>query len=255
MLLHGFGGSHTHWDKLVPELAKFFRVIMPNLGPLTLGSMKLTFSEQVEMMGDFKCVIHQEYGKFCVVGISYGAALGWALAAHDHESHIEKVLLINPMPPNPTSNMASWSLRRLLFVGRWAAALAIYAFTPLAHWDFHNVASDIRVDWQTRAPKFTKLFTRRQKMLFHLIIRFAWILNNENWKPWWSELKKIKHPLCLIHGEKDRIFNAKTIKKFRSNLTDSELRVVESGTHLAVHSSPREILAHIHDFFVTKKAS
>ncbi len=255
VLMHGFGGSHTHWDKLIPELAKSFRVIMPNLGPLTLGSMKLTFTEQVEMLGDFKRAIFHEFGRFSIVGISYGAALGWAITAQDEENHIEKILLINPMPPNPTRNMASWSLRRLLFMGRWAAMLALYLLTPLAVWDFHQVGSDIRVDWPTRAPRFTKIFSRRQKMLFHLITRFSWILKNENWKPWWVQLKKIKIPVCLVHGAKDRIFNDITVKKIRSNLMDSELRIIENGTHLAVHSSPQETITHIREFLVAKKAS
>lgn len=255
VLLHGFGGSHTHWDKIVPELSKSFKLILPNLGPLTLGSMKLTFSEQVEMMGDFKRAIHHEFGNFSLVGISYGAAIAWAISSHDDERQIEKLLLINPLPPNPGSNMQSWSLKRLLFMGRWAPLLALYLLTPLAHWDFHQVAADIRVDWPTRAPKFSKIFTRRQKMLFHLIHRFSWILKNEYWKPWWKELKKIKVPVCIVHGSHDRIFSDFTMRKLRSNFMDSELRTVERGTHLAIQSSAREIIAMIREFFTPKKAS
>jgi pimeloyl-ACP methyl ester carboxylesterase len=255
VLLHGFGGSHTHWDKITPELSKNFKVISPNLGPLTLGSMKLTFSEQVEMMGDFKRAIFHEFGKFSVCGISYGAATAWAMAAHDDEAHIEKILLINPMPPNPVRNMASWSLKRLLFMGRWTPLLALYLLTPLAHWDFHQVAGDIRVDWPTRAPRFAKIFSRRQKMLFHLIHRFAWIVYAENWKPWWNELKKIKIPISIVHGSHDRIFSDATMKKFRSNLMDSEMHTIERGTHLAIQSSSREIIALIKEFLKIPKAS
>lgn len=255
VLLHGFGGSHTHWDKIVPELSKNFKVILPNLGPLTLGSMKLTFSEQVEMMGDFKRAVFHEFGKFLLVGISYGAAIAWAMSSHDDENHIEKLLLINPMPPNPSSNMQSWSLKRLLFMGKWTPLLALYLLTPLAHWDFHQVAADIRVDWPTRAPRFTKIFTRRQKMLFHLIHRFSWILKNENWKPWWKELKKIKIPVCIVHGSHDRIFSDLTMRKLRSNFMDSELRTIDRGTHLAIQSSAREIIAMIREFSSVQRAS
>lgn len=255
VLFHGFGGSHTHWNKLLPELAKNYRVILPNLGPLTLGSMKLTFGEQVEMLGDFKRAIKKEFGSFSIVGISYGGALGWALASCDDEMTIDRLILINPMPPYPISNMKSRSLKRLFFFGRWAPLLAIYLLTPIAHWDFHSVGSDIRVDWANKGTSFTKIYSRKQKMLFHMIERFSWILHNEDWAVWQNQIGKIEKPVRVIHGTLDRIFSLKTMDVILRKLKFGDLKLANQGTHLAIHSAPKDVLNFIKEFLGALRAS
>lgn len=253
VLFHGFGGTHSHWDKLVPDLSKNFRVILPNLGPLTLGGFQLTFSEQVDLLHEFKRAIYHEFGKFHLCGISYGGALAWALAATDDDKWIEKLILINPMPPRPVKNIDSSSLKRLLWVARWSPTLWLYLCTPMAHRDLKKVAVEIRVDWVKRLPRFSEIFSRRQKMLFHLVARFSWILFNEDWNHWHKLFTNIRNETQIIHGENDHLFSWKTMKNFSKRFLNVHLTQLKGASHMAIHSSPIEIIECISRFVSEKK--
>ena len=247
VLLHGFGGSHHHWSEVVPLLAQHYTVIMPNLGALTLGSIQLTFGEQVEMLQDFKREIFSKYGAFNLAGISYGGALAWGMAFEDDGS-IQNLILINPMPPNPMKHIQSSALKRLLWLGRVRSLLSLYMLLPFAYWDFHNVALDIRVEWVHRKPTLTQLFSRRQKMLFYLIQRFSWVVFSESWTPWLNKFKHVKIPALIIHGGKDRIFREKQALWIKENLKYSRLIELPEANHMAIVSHPKEVFGAIHAY-------
>jgi len=247
VLFHGFGGNHHHWNEVLPLFTKNYTVIMPNLGPLTLGSIQLTFHEQVELLQDFKRAIFAQFGSFNLAGISYGGALAWGLAFED-DGCIQNLILINPMPPNPIKQIRSWPLKRLLWLGRVKFLLSLYMLLPFAYWDFHNVAADIRVDWVQRKPTLAQLFSRRQKMLFYLIQRFSWVVFSENWTPWSDKLKHIKIPSLIVHGGQDRVFREDQAQWMKSNLKNSQLIEISEATHMAIHSSPEKVFEVIHKY-------
>ncbi|PWU12886.1 MAG: hypothetical protein C5B49_15545, partial [Bdellovibrio sp.] len=76
ILLHGYAGTVAQWEPLKVLLAKYYRVVLPNLGHLTLGREKRRFGQQVDEIRQF-ILESSPNQKVHLVGISYGGALTW----------------------------------------------------------------------------------------------------------------------------------------------------------------------------------
>jgi len=91
LLLHGFAGSQSSWEELVPELAKFSKVAVVDLpghagAPLPENSGEEGFFEVVDALAD------SIESPADVVGYSQGARLALALALR-HPGRIRRLVL------------------------------------------------------------------------------------------------------------------------------------------------------------------
>lgn len=91
-------------DAVAETLSKQFQVITPNLTHLYMGIKQFHFSQQLDELAKF---IRETFPnqKVCLAGISYGGALSWGLALK-YPQLIDKVVFVNPMPPNPAKYFA-----------------------------------------------------------------------------------------------------------------------------------------------------
>lgn len=86
VLLHGFCGSHEYWEEVIPELAKEYRVIAPDLR----GHGKSSISDSACAVEDFSEDIKELLGqlgldKVTMLGHSLGGYITLAFA--DHQSN------------------------------------------------------------------------------------------------------------------------------------------------------------------------
>ncbi len=115
LLLHGFPDFWRVWRFQIPELAKHFRVVAPDLR----GYNKTDKPSGVEnyrlnlLAGDILGLIDAlGETRAMIVGHDWGGVVAWSFAASNPE-HTEKLVILNAPHPNAYINKAKFSFRQL----------------------------------------------------------------------------------------------------------------------------------------------
>lgn len=89
VLLHGWPQSWYEWRHVMPELARHFRVIAPDLRGLGDSTRPAGGYDKKTMAGDIWRLLSEHLGieRFCLVGHDWGGPVAYALAA----AHVEAV--------------------------------------------------------------------------------------------------------------------------------------------------------------------
>lgn len=253
VLLHGFAGSVSQWDPLRPLLAKYYRVIVPNLTHLTLGREEMSFSKQIDELHTFlqtqvsKDPIH-------VVGISYGAALTWGLATRYPES-IARVVLINPMPPNPVKQFIWASLRIFLRLPANRFVMGLMLRTRWGRELLRSAAEIFRnVDHAPSLDRIEKLEGRKLLLVAHTILRFSWIVRKENWQAWMKRLSAWKHETLLVYEEEDPLIRYDSYEAFAKLIRCENSFVTQGAGHISTLNSPHMISWEVMKFLLDHHA-
>ncbi|MGG1573387.1 alpha/beta fold hydrolase [Fictibacillus sp. NRS-1165] len=86
VLLHGFCGSHEYWEEVIPELAKDYRVIAPDLRGHGKSSVRESACAVEDLSEDIKDLLqHLGLEKVTMFGHSLGGYITLAFA--DHQSN------------------------------------------------------------------------------------------------------------------------------------------------------------------------
>ncbi|WP_372719445.1 alpha/beta fold hydrolase [Immundisolibacter sp.] len=85
LLLHGWPQSSHEWRLLIPELAKRYRVIAPDLRGLGDSGRPVGGYDKMTIAGDLRVLLRDKLGitQTAVVGHDWGGAVAYALAAQD----------------------------------------------------------------------------------------------------------------------------------------------------------------------------
>ncbi len=85
LLLHGWPQSSHEWRSLIPELAKRYRVIAPDLRGLGDSGRPVSGYDKMTIAGDLRVLLREKLGitQTAVVGHDWGGAVAYALAAQD----------------------------------------------------------------------------------------------------------------------------------------------------------------------------
>ena len=114
VLLHGFPQTWYEWLPVLPELAKHYRVIMPDLRGLGASSRPAGGYDKDTMANDIWLLVNDELGyeHIRVVGHDWGGPVAYALAAQ-HRNAVTHLALLDVTVPGDGSNVFSTSQ------GRW----------------------------------------------------------------------------------------------------------------------------------------
>jgi pimeloyl-ACP methyl ester carboxylesterase len=114
-MLHGFPDFWYVWRFQIPELAKHFRVVAPDLR----GYNKTEKPEGVEnyrlnlLAGDILGLINAlGEEKAIIIGHDWGGVIAWSLAAFNPD-RVEKLVTLNAPHPNAYTTRTRFSLRQL----------------------------------------------------------------------------------------------------------------------------------------------
>ena len=180
VLLHGYGGSHLDWDVIAVDLAKDFRVYLPNFSTHYLDlKNRLSFMDLVELVGAFVREISAQRGtKVIVAGASFGGALAWALTIRFPDL-VEKLVLVSPMPPNPAPRIRDPRMKFLLKLATIPKGVAIFLATPAGHLLLPYLERIFQLPWarHQKNKRWALLTHRKLRIVSHSVERFAWISN------------------------------------------------------------------------------
>jgi len=122
VLLHGWAETWFTWHRIMPELARHYTVIVPDMPGLGDSSRPATGYDDTTLAGDIhQLLLKLGHRRALVVGHDLGTQVAYALAARHPEAVSKLVLLDAPVPGIPpwedlTRNPRLW------------------------HWTFYNIA-------------------------------------------------------------------------------------------------------------------
>lgn len=249
VLLHGFAGSVSHWEPLRPLLAKYYKVIVPNLTHLTLGREALGFSAQIDALARF--IKEQNFLRpVHVVGLSYGGALSWGLAIRYPEL-ISRVVLINPMPPHPVQTFQWKALRVFLMLPLTKPVLAVGLRTRWGRGFLCRAAEIFRnVDQAPSLERVESLEGRKLMFVAHLMERFSWIIGNERWDIWNNKLEYWTPETLFICDNQDPLIRFSAYEDLSHRMSCENFFVTEGAGHISPLNSPHMITWEVMKFFL-----
>lgn len=152
VLVHGLGGMHANWLAVAPELARFGRVIVPDLpgfGLSPLAGRSASLSGLRRWLGNFVRSVAD--GPVVVAGNSMGGGLAMMLAAYEPDLVGGIVLTGSVFPwapgglPSPVV-AGGFALYRVPGIGAWAVEQRIGRMNPerMVRLSLRFVAADPR---------------------------------------------------------------------------------------------------------------
>jgi pimeloyl-ACP methyl ester carboxylesterase len=246
ILLHGYAGSVLHWKPLVSSLESHFRVVVVNYGHLYLGRQALSFTEQVDILGNW---IAQSFPnqKVHVAGLSFGGALTWGLGL-EFPNLIEKTIFINPMSPAPANHFHMKSMRFFFKIPLSRKSVFLFLSTSMGEKFLKKSAEIFRLQSESVTGRLTGLEGKKKIFIAHLFNNFAWILKQENWRIWDKKLALWNHPSLIIYDPMDPLFKRQSYGEFAQLLQCTEVMQIPDAGHIAIHGEPDKIATSMKEF-------
>jgi len=236
--LHGYAGSVLHWEKIAEDLSRLFKVVTPNLTRVYMGEKRLSFSQQIDVLAQF---IENQYPQQTVflAGISYGGALAWGLASR-YPHLVDKVVLINPMPPAANRYFAMRSLRWLFSRSIPVSAIYLLIASPFGKF-FLQQAGKVFRNFQNEEDRLENLRGRKVQFISHILANFSWLLHNEDWAVWTEKLQTWSHNSMLIYDRKDPVFTSEFYDGFARTLAGTNVVTTQDAGHISILQQPKLI--------------
>lgn len=238
VLLPGLGGSMDDWDPAVTDgLAKKYKVIIfDNKG---VASSKGITPNTVQAMADdaVDFINALNFNKVNIMGFSMGGFIAQRIVL-THPSLINKVILTGTGPqgaiglsnlPNIVAGTAGLSPE---------ASFLKFGFTESAQSTAEGKASYARIQLRT-ADRDLPLNDNASNSQFTAVLSWAQPSADAL-----TEIKKIKNPVLIVHGENDLPVSVQNAKNMAQNLDQAELVIFPDSGHASFYQ--------YHDMFVGK---
>lgn len=257
IFLHGFAGSVLHWDPVINNLKNHFTCVVVNYSHFYMGRSALSFSEQADTLAHW---LREKYPnqKLHFVGLSFGAALTWAIGLKYPEM-MSRAVFINPMPPAPTKHFALKGMRIFFHLPMSRGVIMAFLTTYFGRGFLKKCAQIFRLQSKRETRRLEHLEGKKRLFVGHLFNNFAWILKSENWTQWSQALNKNwNHKSLMIFDDQDPLFAKPCYSDFYE-LIKAENKVVTTGAgHVSIQGLPHLISREIVGFLtkeINTKAS
>ena len=239
ILLHGFGGQIWNWEKQISPLSGRHRLYIPDLlgyGYSDRPAVDYTpelFIESIRRLMD-----HVGLRTVSLIGNSMGGGIAWAFAL-THPQRVEKLVLIDSMPPDVVPAVRNPSFRRLLAIrnvpilpylavglhtrGMLRATLKEMVF------DDHLITDPV-VERQYRIGRIEgtpRVMTSTMRQV-------------EAVKRYGAALSTLDKPTLIIWGDQDEVFPPAVGQELHATIRGSELLVIKESGHMPMWERPDE---------------
>ena len=236
LLLHMVGGSHTVWNALVPELAKEYHVLAPDLrghGRTTAPTGSLYTFDELE--GDLVRLLDaKSVDSAFVVGLSGGALLALRLTL-DHPKRVRGLVMVSgaAYTDNHTRSISQRWAQTLREEGRDAFGLRLLKDLYYPDWieEHLDFADEVRatVDRQDFGPAE------------------HWSAAMEKFDER-NRIGSVRVPTLIVQAMDDQVVDASHGRILRQSIPDSQIRILPQTGHLIPIERPAETLEAISGF-------
>ncbi len=253
VLLHGWPQTWYEWRHIIPELAKNYRVIAPDLRGLGDSSRPADGYDKKTVGNDVWRLVHEKLGidAFHLVGHDWGGPTAYAIAAAHPEAVRKLVILDVAIPGDGSANISQGGRR-------WHHAFQQTADLPEAlvagrediyfGWFYRNYGHHPNVIPDEDIAEYLR--TYRQPGA--LRAGFAYYRNiprdiADNQAI--SQSFKLPMPVLALGGNSSWGRRTEVLESLKSMATDVRGGVIENCGHWMPEEQPEELLLHLRAFF------
>ncbi|WP_040208926.1 alpha/beta fold hydrolase [Neobacillus jeddahensis] len=232
ILLHGFCGSSRYWDKVIPELAKHYRVIAPDL-PGHGGTSDDLAVDSIEEIADLLDALMEELkiDKVTVFGHSLGGYITLAFA-EKYSHRLNGFSLIHSTAHPDTDEAKKGRTANVAKVRKDGIKPLIDGLIPKLFSPKH-----LGTDYVLTAQEIGNETTKKGAMQTLVAMRDRLDRN--------EILKTTTLPVLLIAGDQDQIIPAdKTFSVSKENIQQV---IIKNSGHMSMFENPNELTKVIKD--------
>jgi magnesium chelatase accessory protein len=238
LLLHGTGASSHSWRDLMPELAKRFTLVVPDLPGHGFTAMPtgdgLSLLGMARLLGAL--LVELDMHPKIIVGHSAGVAIALRMTL-DGLAAPEFVISINGalLPFGGVAAQLFPGIARLLVINPFVAGLMAWRGGDLAAVTrlLEGTGSKINPEG---LDLYRTLFGNRGHVDATLRMMANWDLNALQ-----RDLGKVKTPVLLLAAERDKAVTPETTREIRTKLPDARFRLLPGLGHLAHEERPADM--------------
>ena len=233
LLIHGLGASAERWEHVIPQFAKNYRVLVPDLIGFGLSDKPLV-DYTTDYLSDFirKFLKKLNIDSVIIIGSSLGGQIG-AEFTYQNNSMVKKLVLISPSGIMKHSTPA---------LDAYVMA-ALYPSDSSASNAFQIMSGSKNIDKKT-----IKGFVQRMKLPNAKMAFMSTLLGLKDAEIISEKLVSIKSPTLIIWGENDPIIPIKYAQSFVSEIDDCRFVKMENCGHTPYVESPDKFYKIVSDF-------
>ena len=233
LLIHGLGASAERWEHVIPQFAKNYRVLVPDLIGFGLSD-KPVVDYTTDYLSEFIRKFLKKLGidSVSIIGSSLGGQIG-AEFTYQNNSMVEKLVLISPSGIMKHSTPA---------LDAYVMA-ALYPSDSSASNAFQIMSGSKNIDKKT-----IKGFVQRMKLPNAKMAFMSTLLGLKDAEIISEKLVSIKSPTLIIWGENDPIIPIKYAQSFVSEIDDCRFVKMENCGHTPYVESPDKFYKIVSDF-------
>ena len=233
LLIHGLGASAERWEYVIPQFAKNYRVLVPDLIGFGFSDKPLV-DYTTDYLSDFirKFLKKLNIDSVSIIGSSLGGQIG-AEFTYQNNSMVDKLVLISPSGIMKHSTPA---------LDAYVMA-ALYPSDSSASNAFQIMSGSKNID-----KKIVKGFVQRMKLPNAKMAFMSTLLGLKDAEIISEKLVSIKSPTLIIWGENDPIIPIKYAQSFVSEIDDCRFVKMENCGHTPYVESPDKFYKIVSDF-------
>lgn len=227
VLIHGVGGDSTEWSEVAPEMSKEVRCIAVDLrghGKSEKPDMPYTqdmFADDVAALLDILKI-----SKAYICGISMGGFVAQKMAL-THPEKVDGLILIDTTPRMPT--------KTIQVAGAWGKAFAEKGLQAYIDAEIKDIFHPM---FARRHQDAVKIFadsmkTREAKTTAR--VQQGYMKSPPVME---KDIKKIKVPTLIIHGEEDQVVPAEEAALMHREIQNSQIAIIPFAGHGALMERP-----------------
>ena len=254
VLLHGFNGSLFNFERLVPLLAKDFRLISIDLPGFGLTGAIPSANYTTESFMDTVTSLTNQLGieKFLIAGNSMGGGVAWRYTL-EHPAKVEGLILLASSGVGSKEDVKKFEERennppivwKLMNSTLFKKFLNYYTPKFFATEGLKRSVYDQKFADADHANQFHDLVLLQGSR--NAILSMTMGGRRQMYGP--ESLSKITSPTLVIHGEEDNIIGFERSSVFKENIVNAEIKIYPEIGHLPMYEDPVRTANDIIKFF------
>ena len=254
VLLHGFNGSLFNFERLVPLLAKDFRLISIDLPGFGVTGAIPSANYTTESFMDTVTRLTNQLGieKFLIAGNSMGGGVAWRYTL-ENPTKVEGLILLASSGVGSKEDVKKFEERennppivwRLMNSTLFKKFLNYYTPKFFATEGLKRSVYDQKFADADHANQFHDLVLLQGSR--NAILSMTMGGRRQMYGP--ESLSKITSPTLVIHGEEDNIIGFERSSVFKENIDNAEIKIYPEIGHLPMYEDPVRTANDIIKFF------
>jgi len=240
VLIHGYGAGMWVWERQIEVLSRHNRVYALDLighgfsdrpkVPYTPEAYILFFRDFMDGVGIDRATL---------IGNSMGGGIAWAMAGLFPE-RVDKLVLINSMPPDVLDQVRNESFRTLAAI-KDIPLLSHLVISSRSRNSIKQVLEECVSDIKMITPEVLNRQYRLSKIKGTTWVLYSTFKNAEKASKLKDQLSRIHLPTLLLWGERDLIFPPPVAAGLQQLISDAKLKMIEEAGHIPMWEKPEEV--------------